>query len=117
ASLSLSSIPQSQLSQLHDPSGYRDVVCKTHLPVGPGYLAAVAELSPTSQLGLGVVTMVDGTAALICLMATIVCGGRIHGDKKNGGSGGVGASSSAGTKCPQDAQASECILVYEQKYR
>ncbi|GJT23668.1 cytochrome c oxidase subunit 3 [Tanacetum coccineum] len=28
----------------------------------------------------------------------LVCGGRIRGDKKNGGSGGVGASSSAGTK-------------------
>ncbi|GKG44404.1 hypothetical protein Tco_0485842, partial [Tanacetum coccineum] len=31
-------------------------------------------------------------------MAALVCGGRIRGDKKNGGSEGVGASSSAGTK-------------------
>ncbi|GJT01569.1 hypothetical protein Tco_0822738 [Tanacetum coccineum] len=31
-------------------------------------------------------------------MAALVRGGQIHGDKKNGGSGGVGASSSAGTK-------------------
>ncbi|GJT36734.1 retrovirus-related pol polyprotein from transposon TNT 1-94 [Tanacetum coccineum] len=59
---------------LHDPSGHRDVVSKTpnslyceHLPVstelqstlraivGPGCIAA-AELSPTSHLGLGVVS-------------------------------------------------------------
>ncbi|GKB05339.1 hypothetical protein Tco_0833534, partial [Tanacetum coccineum] len=31
-------------------------------------------------------------------MVALVCGGRIRGDKKNGGSGGVGASSSDGTK-------------------
>ncbi|GKG08014.1 hypothetical protein Tco_0333846, partial [Tanacetum coccineum] len=41
---------------------------------------------------------VDGAAALICLMAALVCRGRIRGDKKDGGSGGIGASSSAGTK-------------------
>ncbi|GJW88528.1 hypothetical protein Tco_0163868, partial [Tanacetum coccineum] len=30
-------------------------------------------------------------------MATLVCGGRIRGDKKNGGGKGVGASFLAGT--------------------
>ncbi|GJS18070.1 hypothetical protein Tco_0412542 [Tanacetum coccineum] len=31
-------------------------------------------------------------------MAALVCGGRIRGAKKNGGSRGIGASSLAGTK-------------------
>ncbi|GJU64667.1 hypothetical protein Tco_1246502 [Tanacetum coccineum] len=35
---------------------------------------------------------------LVLLAAVLVCGGRIRRDKKNGGSGGVGASSSADTK-------------------
>ncbi|GJU94707.1 reverse transcriptase domain-containing protein [Tanacetum coccineum] len=40
----------------------------------------------------------DGVAALICLMAALVYGGRIRGDKKNGDNIGIGASSSADTK-------------------
>ncbi|GJX50593.1 hypothetical protein Tco_0277438 [Tanacetum coccineum] len=53
--------------------------------VGPGCLAAaVAELSNLTTRSRS--------------SRGIVCGGRIRGDKKNGGSGGVGASSSAGTK-------------------
>ncbi|GKA21711.1 hypothetical protein Tco_0701700 [Tanacetum coccineum] len=39
-----------------------------------------------------------GAIALICLMVALVCGGRIRRAKKDGGNGGIGASSSAGTK-------------------
>ncbi|GKF80659.1 hypothetical protein Tco_0239261 [Tanacetum coccineum] len=78
--------------------------------VGTGCLAAAAaELSPISHPGLGVVSsslfrgdvsasgisalrLVDGAGRGIGLR------GRIREDKKNSGSGGVGASSSAGTK-------------------
>ncbi|GKF27208.1 hypothetical protein Tco_0083102, partial [Tanacetum coccineum] len=75
--------------------------------VGPGCFAAAAELSPTSHSGLGVVSSslfrgdvsASGISALRLVDARgIVCGGQIRGAKKNGGSGGIGASSSVGTK-------------------
>ncbi|GKF90106.1 hypothetical protein Tco_0264069, partial [Tanacetum coccineum] len=46
-------------------------------------------------------------------MAALVRGGRICRDKKNGGSGGVGASSSAGTKSSGCSGAPECTLVHD----
>ncbi|GKC14100.1 hypothetical protein Tco_1010882, partial [Tanacetum coccineum] len=62
---------------------------------GPGCLAAAAaELSPNSHPGLGVADAIS----LISTSSTLGLRGRIRGDKKNGGSRGVGASSSAGTK-------------------
>ncbi|GJR94648.1 hypothetical protein Tco_0266822 [Tanacetum coccineum] len=48
-------------------------------------------------------------------MAALVRGGRIRGDKKNGGSGGVGASSSVGTKssgCSGSGMYTEVLYVY-----
>ncbi|GKC77094.1 hypothetical protein Tco_1127868, partial [Tanacetum coccineum] len=69
-----------------------------HLPVGPDCLAAAAaELSLTSHSGLGVVSS-SLFRGLRNISSAAICGGRIRGAKKNGGSGGVGASSSASTK-------------------
>ncbi|GJV91761.1 hypothetical protein Tco_1539574 [Tanacetum coccineum] len=56
-----------------------------------------------SALGISAMRVVDGVGS------GIVRGGRIRGDKKNGGSGGAGASSSAGTKYQMPG--SECTLV------
>nr|GEX74353.1 reverse transcriptase domain-containing protein [Tanacetum cinerariifolium] len=80
--------------------------------VGPGCLTTVIELSPTSHPGLGAVSsslfrggvsalgisairLVDGTGR------GIVCGGQIHRDKKDGGSGGVGAEATSEIKWHQ----------------
>nr|GEX13338.1 hypothetical protein [Tanacetum cinerariifolium] len=90
--VSLSSIPQSQLSPVHDPSGHRDVVSKT-----PNFL--YCEHLPDPGLYSVYKTTIDTTGHSGSWL-----------DKKDGGSGGVGteatsgmyasisASSSAGTK-------------------
>nr|GFB57863.1 hypothetical protein [Tanacetum cinerariifolium] len=103
--VSLSSIPQSQLLQLHDPSGHRDVMSKTpnslyceYLPVstklqstlraivGPSCLAAAAiELSPTSHPCLGALSSIlfqGGVLALGISALRLVdgtCGGIVCG--------------------------------------
>nr|GEY30818.1 zinc finger, CCHC-type [Tanacetum cinerariifolium] len=108
--VSLSSIPQSQLSQLHDPPGHRDVVNKTSNSLYYEHLPAAAELSPTSYPGLGAVSSSlfrGGVSALgISAMRLVdgtgrVYGGQICGDKKGGGSEGVGAEATSGISMGQ----------------
>ncbi|GJR09031.1 hypothetical protein Tco_0791683 [Tanacetum coccineum] len=51
--VSLSSIPQSQLSQLHDPSGHRDVVASSGERGGPAANNCLAVLSTLKDPQMG----------------------------------------------------------------